>query len=128
MDPDESGQFPLSQFLGMEVDSAEPGTASARLEVTATVLNPNGVVHGGVIFTMVDTAMGKAVMSVLDEGQICASIELQMRFLRPVETGSLQADATVIRRGRRIIHLESQVHDSAGALVATGAGTFAVIS
>jgi acyl-CoA thioesterase len=127
MDPDDYGQFPLRQFLGMEMDSTEPGEATARLEVTDSVLNPNGVVHGGVLFTMVDTAMGKATMTVLEDGQLCASIELQMRFLRPVATGSLRAHAAVIRRGRRIIHLDSQVWDGAGVLVATGAGTFAVI-
>lgn len=127
MDPDEYGQFPLRQFLGMDVESAEPGQATARLEVTEIVLNPNAVVHGGVLFTMVDTAMGKATMSVLEDGQFCASIELQMRFLRPVDTGSLRADTAVIRRGRKIVHLEAKVWDASDVLVATGAGTFAVI-
>jgi acyl-CoA thioesterase len=128
MDLDDYGQFPLRQFLGMEMESAEPGCATARLEVTESVLNPNGVVHGGVLFTMVDTAMGRATMSALENGQLCASIELQMRFLRPVDTGSLRADATVIQRGRKIVHLESEVRDAAGVLIATGAGTFAVIN
>ncbi len=128
MGREDHGQFPLRRFLGMDIEDVEPGQAIARLEVTENLLNPNGVVHGGVLFTMVDTAMGGATMSVLEEGQSCASIEVQMRFLRPVGGGRLEADATVIRRGRKIIHLESRIRDGDGVLVATGAGTFAVVS
>ena len=128
MDRDDYGQFPLRRFLGMEIEDIEPGQAIARLEVTESLLNPNGAVHGGVLFTMVDTAMGKATMSVLEEGQLCASIEVQIRFLRPVGGGRLEADAVVIGRGRKIIHLESRVRDGGGVLVATGAGTFAVVT
>ncbi len=67
-------------------------------------------------------------MSLVDEGQLCASIEVQMRFLRPAEPGRLEADTTVVRRGRKLMHLESRIRDGDGVLVATGAGTFAVVS
>jgi acyl-CoA thioesterase len=128
MDQEEYGHFPLRRFLGMDIEDVEPGHAIAHIEVKADLLNPNGTVHGGVLFTMVDTAMGKATMTSLEEGQRCASIEIQIRFLRPVGEGRLEADATVVRRGRKIVHLESRIHDTNRALVATGAGTFAVIS
>lgn len=128
MDRDDPAQFPLRRFLGMVIEDVEPGHAIARLEVGEDLLNPNGVVHGGVLFTMADTAMGKATLTMLEEGQLCASIEIQMRFLRPVYSGQLEADTTVIRRGRKVVHLESRIHDTDGALVATGAGTYAVIS
>ncbi len=128
MGGDEYGHFPLRSFLGIEIEDVEPGRAIARLRVSDDLLNPNGTVHGGVLFTMVDTAMGKATMTLLDEGRLCASIEIQMRFLRPVSGGHLEADTTVVRRGRKVVHLESRIHDTNGVLVATGAGTFAVIS
>ncbi len=128
MDRDDYGHFPLRRFLGMDIEDVGSGHAIARLEVSEDLLNPNGVVHGGVLFTMVDTAMGQATMTLLEEGQLCASIEIHIRFLRPVSAGQLEADATVIRRGRRVIHLESRICDMDGLLVATGAGTFAVIS
>lgn len=112
----------------MDIEDVESGHAIARLKVDEDALNPNGTVHGGVLFTMVDTAMGKATMTSLEEGQLCASIEIQIRFLRPVSGGQLDADTTVVRRGRKVVHLESRIRDADGALVATGAGTFAVIS
>ena len=128
MDLDDYGQFPLRRFLGMDIEDVGPGHAIARLKVSEDLFNPNGVVHGGVLFTMVDTAMGKATMTSLVEGQLCASIEIQMRFFRPVSAGQLEADTTVVRRGRRVVHLESRIRDTDGVIVATGAGTFAVIS
>ncbi len=128
MEPDDRAQFPLRRFLGLEIEDVEPGRALARVEVTGDLLNPNGVVHGGVLFTMVDTAMGKAALSVLDEGQRCASVEVQLRFLRPVADGRLETVASVIRPGRKIIHLEARIHDGEGTLVASGTGTFVVIA
>ena len=128
MDPDEYGQFPLRKFLGMEVESSEAGRAVASLTVAEQMLNPNGVVHGGVLFTMVDTAMGKATMSVLEPGQICASVEVQLRFMRPVTEGLLRAQSSVVRRGRTIVHLDAEVRGGDDTLFATGAGTFAILS
>jgi uncharacterized protein (TIGR00369 family) len=119
--------FALGEFLGMSVETVEPGVARAVAEATTTHHNPHGFVHGGVLFTMVDTSMGAATMSTLDEGQRCSTIELQLRFLRPVVDGRIEAVTTVVKPGRRIVHLESKVTDQHGRLVATATGSFAVI-
>jgi acyl-CoA thioesterase len=125
---DTDGVFPLRTYIGMDLDSPEPGHTLASVTIADEHLNPNGVVHGGVIFTMVDTAMGGACMGVLGDGEICASIEVQVRFLRAVSTGEIVADTTVLRQGRRVIQLESRVIDQQGILIATAAGSFAVIT
>ena len=119
--------FPLQEFLGMQLSGDEPGAGIARLDVGEQHANPNGVVHGAVLFALVDTAMGKATMSVLDDGLYCASVELSLRFIRPAVSGDLVAEATVVKRGRSIVHLDGQVHDGDGRLIATSAGTFAVL-
>ena len=123
-------EFPLRSFLDFSIDSGEggPGTAVVALAVDDRHLNPNGVVHGGVVFTMVDTAMGRATLSVLDEGCRCASIEVSVRYLRPVVEGRLVATATVLRAGRRIVHLEGAVHvDGDDRPVAVVQSSFAVL-
>jgi uncharacterized protein (TIGR00369 family) len=119
--------FPLSEFLGMEVTDEGGGHASARIDTGAAHLNPHGFVHGATVFAMVDTSMGAAVMGMLDTAQRCTTIELQMRFLRPSAGGRLTADTTVIKPGRRIMHLESRVTDESGRLIATATSSFAVI-
>ena len=124
---DQESSFPLAQFLGMATTLVEPGQATTSATLGPRHLNPHGVTHGGVIFTLVDTGMGHATTSLLEEGQHCASVEIQIRFLHPVRSGVVEAQTTVLRRGGRIVHLESRVHDSDGALVATASGTFAVL-
>lgn len=119
--------FPLQEYLGMELSGTEPGSGTASLTLGTEHANPNGVAHGAVLFALVDTAMGKATMSMLDEGLYCASVEVSLRFIRPASTGELIADATVVKRGRNIVHLEARVHDSDDRLVATSTGTFAIL-
>jgi acyl-CoA thioesterase len=126
-DEPDYGAFALREFLGMEVAATGQGTAQARLEVDERHHNPNGVVHGAVLFAMVDTAMGAATMSVLPEGRYCASVDVQLRFVRPAGGGSLVADVEVLKQGRSVVHLDGRVHDDDGRLVATAAATFAVI-
>jgi uncharacterized protein (TIGR00369 family) len=121
------GEFPLKRHLGLELDSDQPGRARARITVGAEHLNPNGVVHGAVLFAMVDTAMGKATMSVLPEGQYCTSVDVQLRFIRPASAGVLVAEVEILKRGRAVVQLHGRVHDADDRLVATGAATFTVI-
>jgi len=124
----EYGDFPLKRFLGMELTGDEPGVGFAHVDIGPDHLNPNGVVHGAVLFALVDTAMGKSTMSVVDEpGHYCASIEVSLRFIRPAVAGRVTATANVVKRGRHVAHLEARVVDDAERLVATGAGTFAII-
>jgi len=111
----------------MTVESREPGRATAVLDATEIHQNPHGFVHGAVMFAMVDTTMGAATMSMLVEPQRCSTIELQLRFLRPVEQGPISAETIVMKPGRRIFHLETKVHDGEGRLVATATGSFAVV-
>jgi len=122
------GDFPLRGFLGMDLTGDEAGVGVATVDAGANHMNPNGVVHGAVLFALVDTAMGKATMSVIDEPDTyCASIEVSMRFIRPALAGPLTATASVIKRGRNVVHLESRVTGGDGQLVASSAGSFAIL-
>ena len=120
--------FPLRSFLEFDIRDGPDGAAVASLDVDDRHLNPNGIVHGGVVFTLADTAMGRATMAVLGEGQICASIEVSVRYLRPIPGGRLVATASVLRAGRRIVHLECSVTiDGDDRPVAVLQGSFAVL-
>ncbi|HMS11472.1 MAG TPA: PaaI family thioesterase [Microthrixaceae bacterium] len=118
------GDFPLRRFLAMDVSSPGAGAASATIAVGSAHLNPNGVVHGAVLFALLDTAMGSAAMSVLPDGTYCTSVDLQTRFIRPAVAGSLTATVDVVKAGRHVIHLDGQVRDADDRLIATGSGTF----
>jgi uncharacterized protein (TIGR00369 family) len=126
--PDDYGRFPLRDFLGMELTEVGDGRATAHIDIAAQHLNPNGVVHGAVLFALVDTAMGGAAMSVLPAGQYATSVDIQFRFVRPASTGSLIAAVEVLKQGRHVIHLEGRIDGDDGRVVATAAGTFTTIS
>ena len=126
--PAEYGDFPLRAFLGMTLSGEDDGIGIARVEAGPDHMNPNGVVHGAVLFALVDTAMGKATMSVIDEPDTyCASIEVSLRFIRPALDGPLTATASVIKRGRNVVHLEARVTAADDRLVASAAGSFAIM-
>ena len=85
------GEFPLRSFLGHAAWATDDGRATATIDIGAEHLNPNGMVHGAVLFALVDTAMGAAAMAVLPEGTYATSVDLQLRFVRPASAGSLTA-------------------------------------
>lgn len=118
--------FPLQEHLGFTIRRGE-GSGTVGLELDKRHLNPNGVAHGSVAFALMDTAMGAAVMSVIPNGSNCATIEIQIRFHRPVRAGALTAEATVLTAGHRVVHLQARTVDSDGRLVASATGSFAVI-
>lgn len=119
--------FPLQEHFGFTIERRQGG-ATVRLELDERHMNPNGVAHGSVAFAMMDTAMGAAVMSVIPEGSICATIEIHTRFHRGAATGSLTADVSVITAGRRVVHLEARTVDDDERIVASATGSFAVIT
>ncbi len=118
--------FPLQEHLGFTIERGD-GRASARLELAARHLNPNAVAHGAVAFTLMDTAMGAAVMSVLDDGDHCATIEIHTRFHRAARSGAVVAEARVVTAGRRVVQLDATVIDDHGRLIASATASFAVI-
>ena len=80
------------------------------------------------LFSVVDTALGRATRSELEEGRICASIEVAVRYLRPITGGRLVATASVLQAGRRIVHLEGRVTvDGDDRPVAVVQASFAVL-
>lgn len=117
--------FGLQELIGFTLESVE-GRSVAHVEVAEHHLNPHGIVHGAIPFTLMDTAMGGAVMSTLDDGRQCATIEMQTRYHRPASGGTLTATAKVTSGGRRIVHLAAETRDHEQRLVASATASFAV--
>ena len=111
-------------MLGLRPKSIGDGRARFELDVGARHLNPNGTLHGGVIYSVADTAMGAALFSRLDPGEQCATLEIKMNYLRPVTGGSIAAEAAVVSRTKRVGVLEARVYGDGEALVALATGTF----
>jgi acyl-CoA thioesterase len=116
----------FAELVGFEIFPESGGTATAKLTISEHHLNPNGVVHGGALFTLVDTAMGASLMQRLDEGDICATLQISMNFLRPVVDGLVECEAKVINKGRRFANVRGELYVEE-KLVGTADGNFAIM-
>jgi acyl-CoA thioesterase len=125
--PDDPGTGPLADLLGVTRLSMSGGQASFEVAVRPEHMNPHAVVHGGVIATLADYAMGGALSSRLEGAERCATLEVKINYLASVSGGRLRADASVVHRGRRVAVLEARVTDDTGRLVAVGLGSFAIL-
>ena len=123
---EQGAPFALQELIGFTMERGD-GVAVSTLKIRPEHINPHGALHGGIPFTMLDTAMGAAVMSVVPEGFWCSTVDIHTRFLRPCGLGEVTARATVRRAGRRVVHVDAVVTDAAGREVVSAAGTFAVI-
>ena len=112
--------------LGIRVDDTDEGGARLVLEVTDEHLNPAGTLHGGVLATLVDTAMGQAVRTVTGEGDVPATSQLTVTYLRPGKRGRLTVDASVRVRGEHLTVCEADVEQEGKAL-AHAVATFALL-
>ena len=120
------GFNPFADHIGLSVFRPAGGRCRASFPVRDELLNPNRVLHGGVTYSMVDTAMGAAIHSLLEKGDACVTIEIKMHYLKPVRDGRVSCAAKVIQCGKRIAIVSADVKNH-GKLVATAIGTFAGI-
>lgn len=118
------GVGPLAALLGIRRVAMDAGRGRFDLAVRPEHMNPHGVVHGGVVYTLLDYAMGGALTSRLAPGERCATLEVKIQYLSAVAAGELRAEAWVVERTRRIGVLEGRVHADGDRLVALATGTF----
>lgn len=115
----------LRRLVGIQVDEVDPGKADARLTVTEDHLNGGGILHGGAIAMMCDSAMGHAVGSLIRPAG-ASTATLNITFLNRAELGDeLVATARVRKRGKRIVVVEASiVRPADGVDIADAVATF----
>ena len=115
---------PFARLLGIEVDSVEPGHAVLSMQLRHEHMRNNAIAHGGVIATLIDSAMAIAIMALLEENEHTVTVDLTIHYLRPVPEGSAKASARVVRAGRRVVTVSAELFDAEGKLAATAISTY----
>jgi uncharacterized protein (TIGR00369 family) len=118
------GTVPFAQLLAIELQDIASGTATLVLKVRKELTQNHGVVHGGAIASLIDTATAFAIISVLPQKEKVTTVDLTISYLRPVTVGQLKAVAKVVRAGRRLLTVSADVFDSDGNLAATALSTY----
>lgn len=117
------GRFPpppISAIAGARLVEVSDGEAVFRCRPDESFLNPLGLVHGGLLCTLMDSAMGVAVQTQSPVGVGYASIELKVSFLRPLPwdgESEVEVRGRALQVGRRIAFAEARAHDGQGRLV-----------
>ena len=117
-------QIPYVRLLGLEFDSAESGSATFALDVREELTRMGGILHGGAVVSLMDTAAAFAVHTLLEPEAGTVTVDLTTHFLRPAASGRIFARARVLRRGRRVVILGVEASDAAGELIATATMTY----
>jgi uncharacterized protein (TIGR00369 family) len=122
------GTLPLNtmaETLGYDIIEAAKGRVVVAAEPHAGLLNPSGTVHGGFAATLLDTCMGLAIRTMLDQGVAQTTLEFKISLVRPVtpQTGVVRAEGTVITCGRRIGTAEGRLTDKDDRVLAHGTTT-----
>jgi uncharacterized protein (TIGR00369 family) len=112
--------------FGFVLAEAEPGRVVLRMRVDSRHMQVHGVVHGGVLAALADTAGGLASYMACPRGTRVATIEMKINYLESVEGGIVEAEARVIRRGRHIAVVDCDVRDDHRRLVGKALMTFFV--
>jgi uncharacterized protein (TIGR00369 family) len=112
--------------FGFVLAAAEPGRAVVRMRVAERHKQVHGVVHGGVLAALADTAGGLATYMSVPRGSRVATVEMKMNYLEPVEKGTVVADARMIRVGKTLAVVECDLRDETERLVGKALMTFSI--
>lgn len=113
-----------TELLGFDVESVHQGRAIFRLDVRPSHKQVHGVVHGGIIAALADTAAAIAAYTTVPRGVELATLELKINYMEPVPGGRVKADARVLRSGRNFIVTECEIFNESGSLAAKALMTF----
>ena len=111
-------QVAYAKFLGLELCELKSGDVTVCLDVRDEVRQNHGVVHGGAIASLIDTASAFVILTAIDENERVTTTDLTIHYLRPVTSGRMLARARIVRGGRRRFVVSVEV-ENAGAVAAT---------
>ncbi len=115
---------PFLKLLGIEVESVGPGTATLLVPVREELMRNDGIVHGGVMASLIDSAFAFAIIPILADGERTVTVDMTIHYLRPLRGGVAKASARIVRAGRRVITVSAELFDENDKLAATALSTY----
>lgn len=122
-------QAPMVSVLRTALVEASFGSVTFETQLDESFFNPIGLVHGGLVCTLLDSAMGSAVQSTLPAGTLFTSIDINVQYLRPVslDGGPLRTTGIVDKGGRRVAFARATVSDRDGKSIATATSSLLIV-
>ncbi len=117
---------PWYQLTGMECTMARDGIGKVRLPFKNDLTHPGRVAQGGAIAAVADSAVALALMSLTWPNTKIATIELKINYMKPFKEGTIEAEAKIMKKGKRVSVAYVEVKDDQGDFVAVGLMTYSV--
>jgi uncharacterized protein (TIGR00369 family) len=115
---------PFAKLLGIELEEIDSGIATLAFDIKPELKQNHGVVHGGAIASLIDSATAFAIISLLPLEEHATTVDLTISYLRPLTEGRVRAVARVLRSGKRLIVVSAELLDERGTLAATALSTY----
>jgi len=117
-------QAEFTRKLGIEVLGMVDGAFTLDLELQPMHMSRAERAHGGVLFTLLDTALGRSVLAALPEGRGCATVEINIHYFRPVHSGRIRTRGRLRELTRSLGYAEGEIENEDGKVLARASGTF----
>jgi uncharacterized protein (TIGR00369 family) len=118
---------PYYRLLQISLEQIDTGFARFRMPFRKELTQAYGVVHGGAIASLADTAVAFAVMTLVQPGEKVTSAEFKINFFSAVRDGAMFGEARAVYRGKRLVVADMEVKDETGRVLAKGIATYAVL-
>lgn len=118
---------PYWKLLGMQLIDIKKGWAKVALPITEKLKNGFGVVHGGALFSPADSAVGTALLGLVENDTTMATIEMKINYIKPIREGTIIVEARIIHMGRTIALGEADICDNAGNLLGKVLTTYKIM-
>jgi len=119
---------PYWTLLGIELVDVKNGWAKLSLSFSEKLVQPYGIIHGGAIFSLADSAVAMALLGLIRRDERFTTVEMKINYVRPFEKGEITAEARIIHKGSRIVLGEVAVRDEkVRRLVAKSTATYVIM-
>ena len=118
---------PFERYLGMKIIEAKGGFAKVKMPYRKEFTNPYGLIHGGAIASLADTAMAVAISSKHLYSSLY-TVKLEVKFKSPVNKGEIFAEANIINKRGKFIFGRVEIKDNEDKLLAQALATFYLAS
>lgn len=122
-----AAKMPFYRFMGIRLTKLARGRSEIKMRVGRAVTQNAGFAHGGVLASLIDSAVGLALCTMIDYASAITTIDLQVNFLAPAKPGPFTARGRIIHKGKRTAVGDAQVTDASGRLVSKGTATYMIL-
>ena len=114
------------KHLGIDLLDVKKGWAKLRLPFSEKLLHPLGIVHGGAIFSLADSAVAMALLGLVGKDEEFTTVEMKINYVSSFKRGEIIAEASILNKGNRIALGDVEIHDDRGRLVAKSLATYLI--